>query len=154
VTILERWQNDEQWRNTMTENGYDRDSIVGMDAMNAAPKASREEIETNAWNKEYREEKFRGFKQIRRTDKDGGAGTVARWEEPDYDEVLAKRPRNTPQDDARGDSGAASSSTWNQRNDGQASWWNPRHDSSTELSQEHSRKDRSSGSKASYNWGR
>ena len=46
MAILERWQNDEQWRNTMqNENGYDRDSIVGMDAMNAAPKASNDEIE-------------------------------------------------------------------------------------------------------------
>ena len=117
ITIHDRWQKDDWWRNTMTENGHDEHQILGMDALNKAPRPSEETLNKNRWSKDYRDDRLQGVQTIRRTDKTGGAGTIARTQEPDFDEVLSKKPRseNKP---AGGDSGTSSSSNqW-----GQSSW--------------------------------
>jgi hypothetical protein len=101
----------------MIENGYDEHKILGMDALNKAPRPSEETLNKNRWSKGYRDERLQGTQTIRRTDKSGGAGTIARTAEPDFEEVLSKKPKNEYQK-AGGDSGTSSSS----RQWGQSSW--------------------------------
>ena len=101
----------------MIENGYDENQILGMDALNKAPRPSEETLNKNRWSKVYRDERLQGTQTIRRTDKSGGGNTIARTEEPDFEEVLKKKPKNEYQK-AGGDSGTSSSS----RQWGQSSW--------------------------------
>ena len=115
----------------MIGNGYDEDQIKGMDAMNNMPKPTQEDQDKNRWSKQFREDKFQGAHQIRRTDKSGGAGTYARAKEEGYEETLKKRPKST-YEWAGGDSGVSSSS-----NQWSRSSWKP----SSET------QDRSSGSR-------
>jgi hypothetical protein len=117
ATIHDRWMKDEWFKTTMIENGYDENQILGMDALNKAPRPSEETLNKNRWSKDYRDERLQGTQTIRRTDKTGGAGTIARSAEPDFEEVLSKKPKNEYKA-AGGDSGTSSSSNqW-----GQSSW--------------------------------
>jgi hypothetical protein len=111
-SILDQWQKDEKWRNSMIGNGFDEEQMKGMDALANAPKASEAKIAEHAWSKVYRDVKLKGYQQLRRTDKTGGSGTVAARDEPDYDEVRAKRPKAEASSDAGGDSGPARKKVW------------------------------------------
>ena len=115
----------------MIGNGYDEDKIIGMDAINNMPKPTQEVINKNRWSRQYRDDRFQGTHQMRRTDKSGGAGTFARTQEEGFEETLKKKPKST-YERAGGDSGVSSSSNqWNR------SSWKPSNET----------QDRSSGSR-------
>ena len=102
----------------MIENGYDENQILGMDALNKAPRPSEETLNKNRWSKDTEKKGFKVPRPFAELTKSGGAG----YDRPNRRtrfrrSAKLKKPKNEYQN-AGGDSGTSSSS----RQWGQSSW--------------------------------